>query len=208
MSEDIDYLTLHVLTWNVAGNIPALHDIQSLFLPQEALEMRDICANADILVLGLQEAYPNVQEAVTSALPLIGRDPPVENFSVVLSKYGFSRLSHCRILGILIMVFVKRSLLCYISEVDTASLRTGLGGLWGNKGATSVRFVVGDTSIVFTNCHLIPHSENNEKRAQELGNIMTFQIFPGLPQNISIFDHDIVVLFGDLKSSFLRTGTS
>ena len=128
-----NYLTLHVLTWNVSGNIPALHDIQSLFMPKEGLGMRRITEEADVLVIGLQEAYPKLQEAVASSLPVIGRDPLVDNFSVVLSKSGYARVSYCRIVGILVMAFVKRGLLCYISGVSTSPYRTGAGGLWGNK---------------------------------------------------------------------------
>ena len=198
--EDATYLTLHVLTWNVSGNIPALHDIQSLFMPQEGLGMRKITEEADILVLGLQEAYPNVGEAVASALPLIGRDPLVDNFSVVLGKSGYARVTFCRLLGILIIVFVKRALLCYISDVSTSSYRTGVGGLWGNKGAACVRFVLGDTSVVFANCHLVPHLENNERRVEELGDIIRYVSFTSsFHPPLSILEHDIVVLFGDLN---------
>lgn len=199
MSADNRALLIHVLTWNVAGNIPALHDIQALFLPQESLEMRDICSEADVLVVGLQEAYPNVQEVFTSALPLIGRDPLVENFSVILSKSGFTRLTYCRIVGIIIMAFVKRPLLCYIEDVDTASFRTGVGGLWGNKGSTSIRFKLGDTSLAFSNCHLFPHTENNEKRIDELHDIMVYSSFQASTPALSLFEHDVLVLLGDLN---------
>lgn len=190
-------VSLHVLTWNVAGNIPALHDIESLFLPQKSLGMRDIPSSADILVIGLQEAYPNVQEVVTAAIPLIGRDPLVDNFSLVLSTSGFTRLTYFRILGIVIMVFVKRPLLCYIHQVESTSYRTGVGGVWANKGATSVRFTIGDTCISFTNCHLVPHLENNPRRVVELHDILLYSVYPN--SNSTPFEHDIVVLFGDLN---------
>lgn len=192
-----NYVTLHALTWNVSGNIPALHDIQSLFLPKEGLGMRRITEEADVLAIGLQEAYPKLQEAMTSSLPVIGRDPLVDNFSVVLSKSGYARVSYCRIVGILVMVFVKRALLCYISGVSTSPYRTGAGGLWGNKGATSVRFILGNISMVFTNCHLMPHPENNERRVEELGNIFDYTSFPS--SHLSILQHDVVILLGDLN---------
>ena len=192
-----NYLTLHVLTWNVSGNIPALHDIQSLFMPKEGLGMRRITEEADVLVIGLQEAYPKLQEAVASSLPVIGRDPLVDNFSVVLSKSGYARVSYCRIVGILVMAFVKRGLLCYISGVSTSPYRTGAGGLWGNKGATSIRFLLGDISIVFTNCHLMPHPENNDRRVEELGNILDYSSFSS--SHLTVLQHDVVILLGDLN---------
>ena len=200
MDDESSYLNFNILTWNVGGNFVGVHIIESLFLPQESVGLTELCNDTDVLVIGLQEAYPNVQDALTSSLPIIGRDPLVESFSQVLANNGFSRLSYCRILGILILVFVKRPLLCYIREVDTCSFRTGFGGLLGNKGATSIRFLLGDISLVFTNCHLVPHEENNDRRSQELHDIIMYQTFSanGL-SSMKLLDHDVVVLFGDLN---------
>lgn len=195
--EKSDYLHAHVLTWNVAGNTPATHDIEALFLPQESVELKDLANDTDLLVVGLQEAYQNVQGAVSSSIPLLGRDGLVEAFSAVLGKMGFARVSYCRILGIVIVVLVKRPLLCYVREVETASLKTGLGGLLGNKGGVSVRMVLGDLKICFTNCHLVPHCENNDRRVQELHDILEYQFFD--VSDMRILDHDVVVLFGDLN---------
>ena len=194
------YLNLHVLTWNVAGRIPAVHHIQSLFLPQETLGLQNVIQDTDILAVGLQEAYPNVQDAVTAAVPLVGRDQLVEDFSSVLGANGFARLAHCRTVGIVIMIFVKKPLLCYIRDVETSTFRTGLGGLWGNKGATSIRFLLGGLNLVFTNCHLVPHNENNERRVQELHDIITYSNFSGQQQeDLILLDYDVMVLFGDLN---------
>lgn len=193
------YLNLHVLTWNVAGNTPAIHDIESLFLPQETLGLQDVRNDTDILAVGLQEAYPNVHEAVTASLPLVGRDPLVEDFGTVLGGKGFARLAYCRTVGIVIMIFVKRPLLCYIQHVETCLYRTGMGGLWGNKGATSVRFTLGDLNAVFTNCHLVPHNENNERRTQELHEIITCSNFPDQSVGSNLLDYDVMILFGDLN---------
>ena len=192
------YLHAHVLTWNVAGNTPATHDIEALFLPQQSMiSLSDLANTTDLLVVGLQEAYQNVQEAVSSSIPLLGRDPLVEAFSSVLAKLGFARVSFNRVLGIVIMVFVKRPLLCYVREVETGSLRTGFGGLLGNKGAVSVRMLLGDLSICFTNCHLAPHCQNNDRRVQELHDIIQLQVFD--LAGMRLLDHDVTVLFGDLN---------
>ena len=191
-----EYLHTHILTWNVAGVMPATHDIEALFMPQE-VDTKDITNDTDLLVIGLQEAYQNVQSAFSSSIPLVGKDPLVESFSAVLAKMGFARVSFCRLLGMVVMVFVKRPLLCYVREVETVSWKTGLGGLLGNKGAVSLRMLLGDLHLCFTNCHLVPHLVNNERRVQDLHDIVEYQYFDSA--EMRILDHDIVILFGDLN---------
>ncbi len=202
MSPEVNYseFTVHVVTWNVASAEPSPHDIESLFLPQESLLLNDLYNATDVVVVGLQEAYQNVQEAFSSSVPVVGRDPMVEAFSGFLAKKGFARLASSRLLGILSMVFVKRPLLCYISNVETCTTKTGFGGWLGNKGASSIRFSLGELMLCFTNCHLIPHGENNEKRVVELRDIFEAQMFDTtrLPL-MRLLDHDILVLFGDLN---------
>ncbi len=190
--------TVHVLTWNIASTTPSPADIESLFLPQESLMLEGLFNNTDIIVVGLQEAYQSVQDAMTTNLPLIGRDPLVDLFSDFLALKGFARLSSSRLLGILTMVFIKRPLLCYIRNLETSTYKTGLNGIFGNKGASSIRFSLGDLSVCFTNCHLIPHPENNDRRATELRDILEKQVF-SYSQPSKLLEHDLVILFGDLN---------
>ena len=188
---------IHILTWNVASAEPSHHDLQSLFLPQKTCMMDDMLANSDILVVGLQEAYQSVHDAMQSSVPLMGRDPLVESFSSMLSQKGFARLCFSRLLGILTLVFVKRPLLCYIGDVETSTTKTGLSGWLGNKGGSSIRFSLGDLSMCFTNCHLAPHLENNPRRVQELAEIFATQSFSSPPSQL--MEHDVLILFGDLN---------
>ena len=190
--------SVHVLTWNIASTPPSPADIESLFLPQESIMINDLYNTTDIIAVGLQEAYQSVQEAISSNVPLIGRDQLVDDFSTFLARKGFARLSSCRLLGILTLVFVKRPLLCYIRNVETSTTKTGFSGMLGNKGASSIRFVLGDLSICFTNCHLCPHLENNDRRVLELKDIFERQTFSDVASS-ELMDHDVVVLFGDLN---------
>ena len=189
---------IHVISWNIASTEPSQHDIESLFLPQQSMMLTDLYTTADILVVGLQEAYQNVQDTMTTVIPVVGKDPLVEAFSSLLCQKGFTRLSSSRLLGILTMVFVKKPLLCYISEVQTYVTRTGMSGWFGNKGASSVRFKLGDTSVCFTNCHL--NNEANERRTEEIRQIFGGQVFStDSKMKVQLMDHDILVLFGDLN---------
>lgn len=52
------------------------------------------------------------------------------------------------------MIFVRRDLEPSISELTTSSVGVGLGGFIANKGATAIRFRVGDASLCFVTSHL------------------------------------------------------
>ena len=52
------------------------------------------------------------------------------------------------------LIFVKSSEKPNISDVAKISVKTGMGGRYGNKGAILARFVIDDSSICFLNCHL------------------------------------------------------
>ena len=190
-------LNVHVVTWNVASAAVSPADVEALFLPQESLQLRDLYNDTDVVAVGLQEAYQGVVEAVGS---VVGRDPAVEAFSTFLAGKGFARVSSSRMLGVLTMVFVKRPLLCYISDVVTSTTKTGMAGWLGNKGASSVRFNLAGHTVCFTNCHLVPHPENNERRLDELKDIFASEEFE--TSRLSLcrpLDHDVLILFGDLN---------
>lgn len=192
--------TVHIITWNVASALPLMQDVEALFKPQESTSQRDVFKKTDIFVIGLQEAYQSIQDAMASSVPIVGRDDMVELFGSYMAPRGYVRLTFCRILGIVNMVFIRRSLLCYVRDAEVCTTKTGFGGWVGNKGATSIRFTLGDLSLCFTNCHLYPHNENNDRRVQELRDIFEEQAFesPELPRT-RLMEHDVMVLFGDLN---------
>ena len=194
-------ISLCVITWNLADIMPDAGQVESLFLPQDGVA--SVGTSADLLVIGLQEAPHFV-------LSVIGTDHLVEIFGNYLAPKDFICVSYSRmsitpgLWGLLTMVFVKSPLLCYIKEVDVMVTRTGVGGFVGNKGASTIRFSLGNTSICFINCHLVPHPENNSKRTQEIRHILESQYFErSVTAHFSIdmhaLGHDVLFLFGDLN---------
>ena len=146
------------------------------------------------MVVGLQEAPSPISS-------VIGIDPLCGTFCTELAKMEFVLLNSHRVSiipgswGLLTMLFVKRPLLCYSSNMKLSSIRTGAGGLLGNKGASIIKVTLGDLEVCFVNCHLPPHEENNEKRLQDLNSIFSEPCMDGE----SVMKHDIVVLLGDLN---------
>jgi hypothetical protein len=147
-----------------------------------------------MLVVGMQES-PNPVSSV------MGIDPVCTAFANELAKKDFVLLNSHRVSimlgswGLLSMVFVKRALLCYFTDVKFSSIRTGVGGFVGNKGASVMKLMVGDLDMCFVNCHLPAQEERNDKRLQDLQYILTEQCFDGE----SVMNSDVVVLYGDLN---------
>ena len=194
-------ISLSVITWNLADITPDASQIESLFLPQAGVA--SIGTSADLLIIGLQEA-PRFVSSV------IGTDHLVEMFGNYLAPKGFICVTYSRmsitpgLWGLLTMVFVKAPILCYIKDIDVLVTRTGAGGFVGNKGASTIRFILGSTSICFINCHLVPHAENNLKRTQEIKHILESQCFEqNVTSHFSIdmhaLSHDVLFFFGDLN---------
>ena len=201
LNNSLPELSLCVITWNLADITPDASDIESLFLPQDGVTT--IGTAADILVIGLQEAPHTVSS-------VIGTDHLVEMFGHYLGPKQFVCVTYSRmsitpgLWGLLTMVFVRAPILCYIKEVDVLVTRTGVGGFVGNKGASTIRFVLGSTSMCFINCHLVPHPEHNMKRTQEIKHILETQYFERsltshFTLDMHVLGHDILFLFGDLN---------
>lgn len=66
--------------------------------------------------------------------------------------------------GLVTSLYLKRSHLVYLRDVETLWTRRGFGGMWGNKGAVSIRLVLHGCSLCIVNCHLTPHDHMLKER--------------------------------------------
>lgn len=129
--------------------------------------------------------------------------PPETPFSVLLSK---------SMVGLFTCVFVKTSLLPRIRDEAIYTVKRGLGGHYGNKGAIVARFVVDDSSFCFLNCHLAAGQRNVRRRNMDVADILAST--PSHPVNINpagdlayvaggdgtlVLDHELCFFAGDLN---------
>mgnify|MGYP002717913857 CR=1 FL=1 len=68
--------------------------------------------------------------------------------------------------------------------------KTGLGGLFGNKGAVSIRFNIDGVSLVFVASHLSAHDNQLDNRIQEYNSIIESQTFKKNPGTTNILSHE------------------
>lgn len=167
-------------------------------------------SDIDLYVLGLQEII-DISSASEALRPYLDPNPGKrwkEEIKSHLPK-GYEKIAEQQLLGMLILIFASADVASSITSVSATSVGTGLMGYMGNKGATSVRLVLGETTkLVFVNCHL---SAGADKAALARRNWDASQIInrtkfsPFKDENLTenygdgIGDEDFGFWFGDLN---------
>ena len=116
------------------------------------------------------------------------------------------------LVGLFTCIFVKADLRDRVSNLSSAEVKRGMGGLHGNKGAIVVRFKVDDSSLCFINCHLAAGQSAATQRHNDIAAILEASIFPGERDpsvrldsfvgggdGTMILDHELCLLNGDLN---------
>ncbi|KAJ7363423.1 hypothetical protein OS493_009576 [Desmophyllum pertusum] len=185
----VNKLKIFVGSWNVNGQSPAEDVTPWLACDQDP---------PDVFCLGFQELD-------LSAETLIKNITPREDEWLKLAEQGlhpkaqYTKVKTIRLVGILLMVFVKNKYLSFVTEVDAETVATGIMGLMGNKGGVAIRMLIHNTSICFVNSHLAAHTEEFERRNQDYRDILSKLEFNGSEGSPSIVDHDAVFWLGDLN---------
>lgn len=101
-----------------------------------------------------------------------------------------------QLIGASLMIFVKKSALFNIRNVEGSVLKTGMSGMAGNKGAVAIRMDYADTPICFVTAHFAAGFKNYEERNNNFATInhsLRFQ------RNRGINDHYTVIWMGDFN---------
>ncbi|TFK28598.1 DNase I-like protein [Coprinopsis marcescibilis] len=111
--------------------------------------------------------------------------------------------------GLFTCIFIKRAEGIVLREVAGASVKRGMGGKHGNKGAIISRFVIGDSSVCIVNCHIAAGQHAVRRRNTDITTIMESKsLFPssdtehtyvGGGTGAMILDHEFVIWNGDMN---------
>lgn len=76
-------------------------------------------------------------------------------------------------MGIHLVVFASIRIIPLISNVQSTHVATGIMNSIGNKGGVGISFRVGETSVIFINCHLASGEEElqDNRRTKDFMNI-------------------------------------
>ncbi|XP_069704988.1 inositol polyphosphate 5-phosphatase K-like isoform X2 [Periplaneta americana] len=190
----MDNLRLYMVTWNVATRHPEedLHEMLGLGTPGKQKMQERL---PDFYVIGLQEVKSQPQNIVMDA---IFDDPWTNAYRDVLATRDYVKVKTIRLQGLLLSLFCLRKHLLHLRDIETQYTRTGFGGMWGNKGAVTIRLSIYGCSVCLVNCHLTPHDHLLQERITDYNNIIRAQIFRA-KETSNIFFHDYVFWIGDLN---------
>ncbi|KAJ6493027.1 DNase I-like protein [Mycena sanguinolenta] len=180
--------------------------------PTPALEEKEkssVDVDADLLVLGFQELDLST-EALLYSTSTTREDAWCTAVFAALGAQAenYEKLASKQLVGILIVMIVRKALRPCFSEIKSAAAGTGIMGLMGNKGGTTIRLKFippatdalanpGPTVLTFVNAHLAAFDEMVEKRHadfHDLAKRMRFDLGmdAAVPVPCSIFESDVL----------------
>lgn len=180
---------IRITSWNVAGKDP-INDtmLGYLFDDTNRITASQNNLRPHIQIVGLQEAPQ-----------YLFSDPWTSNLSSTLKKRDYILFKRHKLSGILLYIFVLREIMLRARDFETESVKTGFGGLLGNKGGVSLRFTLNGNSFCATNSHLAAHQENLQQRIQDYKSILEGTKFLIDANTSSPITHDYAFWFGDLN---------
>ncbi|XP_014600519.1 PREDICTED: inositol polyphosphate 5-phosphatase K-like isoform X1 [Polistes canadensis] len=191
MAAQLERLRIYFVTWNVATRYPeqALHQL---------LNIKHGVLNPlpDIFFIGLQEVKAQPQNMILDTL--FQEDPWTKSFREVLKDHDYVKIRSQRLQGLVLNFFCLRKHITHLRMVEAQYTRTGFGGMWGNKGAVSIRFNLYGVSICVVNTHLTPHDHLLADRIADYNTILREHSFTA-PDTPNILFHDYVFWIGDLN---------
>eukprot|EP01138_Halocafeteria_seosinensis_P015065 gb/GECG01015378.1/.p1 GENE.gb/GECG01015378.1/~~gb/GECG01015378.1/.p1 ORF type:complete len:495 (+),score=39.34 gb/GECG01015378.1/:1-1485(+) len=149
---ETNQLLIYNMTWNLHGKAadPAFTE----YLPPRN--------SFHILAFGTEECENTIAKSVLNTSK--------ENWERQLQSalgQDYIALASRTLQAIHLIVFVHRSLFPIISDVQTDVVSCGTGDTLGNKGSVAIGCNIGNTSLLFVNCHFAAHRDNIELRNRD-----------------------------------------
>ncbi|PIN25960.1 Inositol polyphosphate 5-phosphatase [Handroanthus impetiginosus] len=173
----LENIKILVGTWNV-GQGRASHDALMSWLGSTI-------SDVGIVVVGLQEVEMGAGFlAMSAAKETVGLEGSAigqwwqDHIGKALDEGStFERVGSRQLAGLMIAIWVRKSLRTHVGDLDVAAVACGLGRAIGNKGGVGLRLRVFDRIMCFVNCHLAAHLEAVNRRNADFDHIyrtMTF----------------------------------
>ena len=189
------------VTWNIAG-IP--HDIDynitKLFTENIFYYKNE---PPDIIVIGIQEI---IKLSLTSILSIVSNQDNViawtnniiNTINKVFNSVEYYQLKCMDLVGIYLLILVKKSLRKNVSLIDSNITKTGVFGTMGNKGFFTLTIKCFDSFISFGSGHFEAGQSKNEDRINTLFQLLNKNInLNGI--ELTFKDIDFWIILGDLN---------
>ncbi|XP_032194505.1 synaptojanin-2 isoform X1 [Mustela erminea] len=193
-------------TWNVNGgkqfrsNLLGTAELADWLLDSPRLAgltgSQDEDSPADIFAVGFEEMVElsagNIVNASTTNRKMWG-----EQLQKAISRsHRYILLTSAQLVGVCLYIFVRPYHVPFIRDVAIDTVKTGMGGKAGNKGAVGIRFQFHSTSFCFVCSHLTAGQSQVKERNEDYREITQKLSFP---MGRNIFSHDYVFWCGDFN---------
>jgi synaptojanin len=108
----------------------------------------------------------------------------------------YALLTYQQLVGVCLYVFVRPEHAKNIRDLAVDCVKTGMGGATGNKGASSIRFVLNGSSFCFVCAHFAAGQSQVAERNADYGEITRKIAFP---MGRTLKSHDYVFWCGDFN---------
>uniref|UniRef100_A0A452SQD9 phosphoinositide 5-phosphatase n=1 Tax=Ursus americanus TaxID=9643 RepID=A0A452SQD9_URSAM len=169
-------------TWNVNGGkqfrskLLGTAELADWLLDSPKLADED--SPADIFAVGFEEMVElsagNIVNASTTNRKMWG-----EQLQKAISRsHRYILLTSAQLVGVCLYIFVRPYHVPFIRDVAIDTVKTGMGGKAGNKGAVGIRFQFHSTSFCFVCSHLTAGQSQVKERNEDYREITQKLSFP------------------------------
>lgn len=190
-------IRVQVFTWNVGCAHP--QDVNDHVFWRELNPK----SAPDLVVFGLQEVVELDNHSKTAKTMMkIEEEMQAEHkewrrFWSDLLEGDYELVTDRGLVGLYSCVFVSSKYFAAISNVSSTVVKTGFGGLHGNKGGTIIQLDLFDSSLSFVNVHLAAGQSGALQRNKDAEMIIKGGVDSGVNPGRRPLDHDYCFFFGD-----------
>lgn len=150
----------------------------------------------DIVLVGFQEIVELTPSQILNAEPY-KREFWESRIAQTLNKREeYVLVRSDQLVGTALVMFARKSEVTYVKNVEGAMIKTGLGGMAGNKGGIAVSFHFASTSFCFITAHLAAGTNNIDERHHNFKTIDSGLVFS---RGRRIKAHDSIIWLGDFN---------
>ena len=190
-------LRVAVATYNVNGGKHFRSVVfKNISLSDWLLDNYSETKPVDIYAIGFEEIVDLNASNIMAASSDNSKEWANELSKVLNRDCAYVLLSSHQLVGVCLYIFVRVELSAYIRDVAVDSVKTGLGGAAGNKGAVAIRFVLHATSLCFVCSHFAAGQSQVSERNADYAEITRRILFP---MNRTLNSHEYVFWCGDFN---------
>ena len=172
-------INIYIATWNTGVTNVGEGSKVNLY---EMLIPKDNNIHPDIYFIGFQEVVKlNAVSVVWEKNNKILLENWCKKIETVINngQYSYNKISEMNLVGIIFYVYVRNDRINEINDnkIIKKTIKTGLGGVGGNKGSLIYSFMYNNTSISVCCSHLCSTIGKNQNRINELKEILNTKLF-------------------------------